>query len=118
MLSIEERTYSFALALVRAYRALPPRDAADRVCWHQLLKSGSSAGANSAESGGSQSRPDWITKRFIALKEMREALFWLRLIRDAATSPVPQLAPLIDEADQLVAILTAVVKTARAKQQK
>jgi len=118
MRSIEERTYSFALALVRAYRALPPRDIADRVCWHQLLKSGTSAGANSAESGGSQSRPDWITKRFIALKEMREALLWLRLIRDSATRPVTQVVPLIDEADQLVAILTAVVRTARANQKK
>jgi four helix bundle protein len=80
--TIEERTYSFALAIVRAYRAHPPRDDADRIIWRQLLKSGSSAGANSAEGPGAQTRRDWITRRYIALKEMRESQFWLRLLRD------------------------------------
>ena len=111
--SIEHRTYSFALALIRTFRQAPPRDVADRVCWNQLLKSGTSAGANSAEGGGAQSRADWRMKRFIALKEMREAHFWLRLLRDAADTPRPDLEPLIDEANQLVAILTVIAKKAR-----
>jgi four helix bundle protein len=113
LLSIEDRTFSFALALIRAYRRRPPCDAAERVCWHQLLKSGTSAGANSAESRGAQSRPDWATKRFIALKEMRETMFWLRLIRDSSHTRRDDLLPLLDEANQLVAILTAIVRKAR-----
>jgi len=115
LISIEDRTYSFALSLLRAFRKTPPADLADRVCWNQLLKSGTSAGANSAESGGTQSRADWRVKRFIALKEMRETLFWLRLIRDASVRSRPDLLPLIDEADQLVAILTVIARKARSR---
>ena len=114
LVSIEDRTYSFALVLIRAFRQVPPRDQAERVIWQQLLKSGTSAGANSAESGGSQSRADWITKRFIALKEMRETLFWLRLLRDTSHEKANDLSWLLDEANQLVGILTATVRSARA----
>jgi four helix bundle protein len=115
LISIEDRTYSFALVLIRAFRAVPPRDQAERVIWQQLLKSGTSAGANSAEGGGAQSRADWITKRYIALKEMRETLFWLRLLLDSSTTKTAADLPwLIDEANQLVAILTATVRSARS----
>jgi four helix bundle protein len=112
---IADRTYAFSLALIRAYRAQAPKDHADKVIWTQLLRSGTSAGANSAESGGAQSRPDWLTRRFIALKEMRETLFWLRLYRDANSSSRPDILKLIDESNQLVAILTTIVKRARER---
>jgi four helix bundle protein len=114
LVPVEVRTYSFALALIRAYRALPARDQAERVIWAQLLKSGTSAGANSAESGGAQTRPDWLTRRFIALKELRETLYWLRLYRDVTGTDRREVLALLDEADQLVAIFTAIVKRARA----
>jgi four helix bundle protein len=78
------------------------------------LRSGASAGANSAESGGAQSRPDWLTRRFIALKELRETLYWLRLYRDMTGTDRQEVRHLLDEADQLVAIFTSIVKRARA----
>lgn len=112
--SIEDRTYQFALSLVRAYRKLGVRDDADRTMWRQLLRAGTSVGANSAEGPGTQSRKEWLTRRFVALKESRESHFWLRLLAD--TRPVSDgavIRPLQDEARELVAILTAVVKTAR-----
>jgi four helix bundle protein len=112
--TIEDGSYLFALQLVRAFRALPRQDDAGRVIWQQLLKAGTSAGANSAESLGAQSRADWLTKRFIALKEMREAFFWLRLLHDSSP-PFPGHSELLDEANQLVAVLTATVKAARDK---
>ncbi len=118
LISIEDRTFAFALALIHAYRAHPPRDDAERVIWSQLLRSGTSAGANSAESAGAQSRPDWLTRRFIALKEMRETLFWLRLYRDSNRPAGQDLIGLIDESDQLVAILTVIVARARARKGK
>lgn len=114
LIPVDERTYAFALALIRAYRSLPPRDDAERIIWRQLLRSGASAGANSAESGGAQSRPDWLTRRFIALKELRETLYWLRLYRGITETNRPEVIALLDEADQLVAIFTAIVKRARA----
>ena len=116
MVPIEDRTFAFALDLIGAYRANPPRDEADRVIWRQLLKSGTSAGANSAEGPRSQSRREWMTRRHIALKEMRESQFWLRLLRDANPSRTsPPLERLVDESGQLVAILTTVLNTARRR---
>jgi len=94
---------------------MPSRSAADHVIWVQLLKSGTSAGANSSEGPGAQSRKEWLTRRHIALKEMRESHFWLRLLRDSATHPSgTTLDGLRDESHQLVAILTAAVKSAHA----
>ena len=118
LVPIEDRTYAFALAVVRASRANPPRDQADHVIWNQLLKSGTSAGANSAESPGSQSKREWLTRRFIALKEMREALFWLRLLRDVTACDENELEELLDESNQLVAILTTIVRRARENEEK
>ena len=112
--TIEERTFEFSLDVIRTYRAHPPRDEADRPVWRQLLKSGTSTGANSAEGPGSQSRREWLTRRHIALKEACETHFWIRLLRGA--SPHVYAAPLAaleNESDQLVAILTAILKTAR-----
>ena len=63
---------------------------------------------------GAQSRPDWLTRRFIALKELRETQFWLRIYRDANHSARKDITALIDESGQLVAIFTAIVKRARA----
>ena len=114
LIPIEDRTYGFALMLVRASRTNPPRDEADRIIWRQLLKSGTSAGANTAESRGSQSKADWMAKRYIALREMREAQFWLRLLRDSSGKSAAEIATLIDEGSQLIAIMTASLKTARA----
>jgi four helix bundle protein len=115
LVSVEDRTYAFALMMVRVFRASPPRDDADRIIWRQLLKSGTSAGANTAESRGSQSKADWTAKRFIALREMRETQFWLRLLQDSSPSPRIDLAPLMDEASQLIAILTRALKTIRGQ---
>jgi len=111
--SIEDRTFRFALALIREYRSTPPRDDAERVIWRQLLKSGTSAGANSAEGPGTQSRREWLTRRHIALKEMRETQFWLRLLQEASSKASASLASLLEESGALVAILTAVVLTAK-----
>jgi four helix bundle protein len=114
VLPIEERTFRFALELIRVYRAHPPRDDADRAMWRQLLQSGMSIGANSAEGPGCQSRREWLTRRHIALKEAREAYFWIRLLRTSSPeSFAAALAALENESDQLVAILTAILKTAR-----
>jgi four helix bundle protein len=114
LISIEDRTLAFSLALIREYRSNPPRDDADRVIWRQLLKSGTSAGANSAEGPGTQSRREWLTRRHIALKEMRETQFWLRLLRESSPrKPLASLPNLLNESGVLVAILTATIRTAK-----
>jgi four helix bundle protein len=71
-------------------------------------------GANLEEGVGAQTKPDFIAKQFVALKEARETRFWLRLIAVSEPSLEPKAKPLIAEASELVAILTASLKTARS----
>jgi four helix bundle protein len=80
----------------------------------QLVRCGGSVGGNLEEGVGAQTKPDFIAKQFVALKEARETRFWLRLIAVSEPSLEPKAKPLIAEASELVAILTASLKTARS----
>ena len=80
----------------------------------QLVRSGTSIGANLEEAIGGQTKPDFITKVCIAQKEAREAKYWLRLLQVRGILRDENLAPDIQETDEIIAILTAIVKRARA----
>jgi four helix bundle protein len=79
-----ERGFEFACALIDEFRRRKPTDDAERQIWWQLLDSGPSIGANASESGGAESGRDFAHKFHISLKEGRETLFWLRLLRYAS----------------------------------
>jgi four helix bundle protein len=79
----------------------------------QILRSGTSIGANLAEANSGQSKADFISKCNIALKEARETLYWLRLLLACELVTEDRLGSLIDETDEIVAILTTIVKKAR-----
>jgi four helix bundle protein len=81
----------------------------------QLLAAGTSVGANLEEARGAQSRRDFCAKSFVALKEAREALYWLTLIAETFPTYAGVVKPLITEADELVAILTSIAKKARSQ---
>jgi four helix bundle protein len=85
-----------------------------RTLSNQVLRSGTSVGANVEEAHGSQSKPDFISKMSIACKEARETHYWLRLLDVTDTLPSEKLKLIAEEANQLVAILTAIVKNSRA----
>ena len=78
----------------------------------QLIRSGTAVGAHYHEARGAESRADFVHKIKIAAKEMRESNYWLRLIQRAQLAKTLDLSTAIDEAGQLVAILTASAKTA------
>jgi four helix bundle protein len=82
----------------------------------KLLDSGTSIGANIEEGRAGQTKPDFIAKNFISLKESRETRFWLRVI--GATDPPleNELRPLLQEANEFVAMLTTSLKNARLSQ--
>ena len=106
-----DRTFAFACDIVRFYRdamRVPhfPFDVA-----RQVLKSGTSIGANIAEAQVPTSRPDFRNKIAIALREAREAKYWLRLIRATNLAPSISTETLLQECDELVAILTASLRT-------
>ena len=81
--------------------------------WLILLRSGTSIGANVEEGQASQSRADFIAKYSIACKEARETHYWLRLLVASEVITESKLQDLIDESNQLVAILTSIIKTTR-----
>ena len=86
---------------------------APRPLVNQLLRAGTSVGANVAEGQSAESRADFIHKLSVACKEARETHYWLRLMVAADIVPESQLTDLTDEANQLTAILTSI--TANAK---
>jgi four helix bundle protein len=112
---IQDRAFEFACRVVKLHRSLSRKGATARRLGSQLLDSGTSVGSNLEEAEAGQSKPDFISKCRISLKEARESLYWLRLF--AATEMIkPKLVePLIDEARQIVAILTTIVKNASTK---
>jgi four helix bundle protein len=112
---LPERTFEFAQRVVLLCRVLDQTPGVSRTLASQLLRSGTSIGANVEEGQASQSRADFVSKLSIACKEARETHYWLRLLVATDIVPGDRLAGLVDEANQLVAILTSIVKTTRKK---
>ena len=110
---LPERTFHFAVRVVKFCQALDRQKSTARTLARHVLRSGTSVGANVAEAVSAQSKPDFISKYNIALKEARETHYWLRLFVATEAVAEPQLAPLIEEANELVAILTTLLRTAR-----
>jgi len=79
----------------------------------QLLRAGTSIGANVEEAQGAQSRPDFISKNGIALKEARETHYWLRLLIASGEVQEQPIAPIRQEAGELMRILGAIVVSSR-----
>ena len=108
-----ERTFAFAARIVCLCRELDKRPGVSRTLCKQLLRSGTSIGANVEEAQAGQSRADFASKMQIACKEARETHYWLRLLGVTNTFPTEKLAPLIQENNELVAILTSIIKTTK-----
>lgn len=115
---LPERTFRFALSIVRLSRHLESTPGVSRELARQLLRSGTSIGANIEEGQGSQSEADFLTKCSIACKEARETHYWLRLIAASGVIPGPSVAALLKECDELVAILMAIVKRLKEKRRR
>jgi four helix bundle protein len=111
---IRERCFAFAVMAVKLYRKLLART--DRSGWaigRQFLDAATSVGANEEEAQAAESKNDFIHKNKVALKEAREALYWLKLMSAAAILPAEELAPLIREADEIVSVITAIIVSAK-----
>jgi four helix bundle protein len=110
---INERAFLFACRVIELSERLHKAGAVARHAGLQLLGSGTSIGANLEEARAGQTKPDFVSKVSIALKEARETKYWLRLIDAGGLAQNENLAADIREADELIAILTAIVKRAR-----
>ena len=109
-----ERTFEFAKEIVELCRSLDRAPGVSRTLAGQLLRAGTSIGANVEEAQAGQGRADVVAKAYIACKEARETHCWLRLLAATGITAPSRLSPLIEESNQLVAILTSIVKGARA----
>jgi four helix bundle protein len=109
-----ERTFQFSLRIIKVCQEMERKDGIARVLSKQLLRSGTSIGANVEEGQGGQSRADFIAKYSIARKETRETAYWLRLIGASGIIPASRLRHLLAECGELLAILTAILKKARS----
>jgi four helix bundle protein len=106
---IKERTFSFALEIVRFCRSLDSKPRSLRILAQQLVRSGTSVGANVQEAQAGQSRADFISKYSIALKEARETLYWLRLL-DASGEPSNGACEiLLREADEIARVIASII---------
>ncbi|MCD6579044.1 four helix bundle protein [bacterium] len=113
---IKDRSYNFALDVIRLYTYLQSQK--EFVISGQLVRSGTSIGANIEEALAGQSKRDFTAKMSIASKEARETNYWLRLLRDSQLVSKEKVEFLIDESKEIISILTSIVKTSSVKKEK
>ena len=106
---IKDKSYQFALRIISLYRQMQGQN--EYVLSKQLLRAGTSIGANVEEASAAQSRKDFAAKMAISSKEARETHYWLRLIRDSQLCMNIDVDPLIEDCEELIRVLTAIVKT-------
>lgn len=111
---VEEKAFNFAKNIV-LFVTLLPGDEVRYTIGKQLLRSGTAIGANIEEAKGGISRPDFIHCMNIAKKEARETLYWLRLLSEFLISKKEKVQQLVSECNELVKMLTAIVKTSQGK---
>lgn len=109
---LESRTKAFGLRIIRFVAALPRNSVTD-VIGRQLLKAGTSIGANYREANRAESRSDFIHKIGIVEKEAAETEYWLELCQDAALGDPKEREGLLQESGELLAIFTRAGKTAK-----
>ena len=109
---LKERTKKFALRTIRLFGSLPKSSQA-RVLGKQLLRSGTSVGANYREAYRARSRSEFIAKCGDSLRELEESAYWLELLVNGAIMPTDKLQSLRSECDELTAIFVTIIKQAR-----
>lgn len=105
---IKERSFIFALSIIKLYKKLQRNN--EFVISKQLLRSGTSIGANIEEATAAQSKKDFLHKMSIASKEARETTYWLRLLKESNLINI-SVDKHLDEIDQIIKIITKIVKT-------
>ena len=114
---IEVKSFEFAIKIVELYKFLS-YEKKEHVLSKQLLRSGTSIGANVAEAEDGISKPEFIAKMSIALKEANETLYWLRLLAKTNYLDDYQDSALVDECFEIRRLLAKIVKSAKENLEK
>lgn len=111
---IQVKSYDFALRIIKLSQYLVS-DKREFVLSKQILKSGTSIGANVEEAIGGQSDKDFKSKMTISYKEARETKYWLRLLRDGGYLDKTEIQSLLMECEEILKILGSIVKTIKIR---
>lgn len=112
---IQLKSFAFAIRVVNLYRHLTEQNK-EYVLSKQLLRSGTSVGANVEEGIGGQSKKDFGMKMTIAFKEARESHYWLRLLTATGYLNQPQSDSILADCDELLRLLGSITKTVHSKE--
>ena len=110
----EEKSFAFAVRIVKAVKIIKERTREYELA-NQLLRSGTSIGANISEAKYAQSDKDFVSKHKIALKEANETKYWLRLMSATELLGEKEMKSLINDVDELMHMLTAIINTTEKK---
>ena len=106
---IKERTFEFGLMVVQLVNRLP-NSLAGRELGRQLIRAGTSVGANVEEADAAESDRDFVHKMSIARKEARESRYWLKLLKESGVFQAEGMDYLVQEATELIKILSTIIK--------
>ena len=112
--AVQEKSYAFALRVIEVYRFLIDKRK-EFVFAKQLLRSGTSIGANVEEAIGGQTERDFFAKMNIAYKEARETHYWLRLLRDSKIISPEMATSTLTDCDELLKLSGSIIKTLKQK---
>jgi len=109
---IGEKSFNFAVRIINLHKYLCKKY--DRTLAKQLLRSGTSIGANTQEAISAQSTSDFVSKLSIALKEARETYYWLRLLKATNYLTETESQTILNECNEIISILVSIIKTTKS----
>jgi len=114
---LQEKSYNFAIRIVKLAQFLREKKS-EYILSKQLIRSGTSIGANIEEASGAQSDSDFIAKLHISLKEAKESHYWIRLLRDTDFITQAQAESMLTDLNEIITLLTRSLKTLKSKKNK
>ena len=109
---LRDRTQHFALSIVRMFSMIPKSTEA-QVLGKQMLRSGTSVGANYREAYRGRSKAEFVAKCGDSLRELEETAYWLQLLVDGKIVPPDKISVVRQECDELIAIFVAILKSSK-----
>ncbi len=111
---IRERSFDYALRAIKLFQHVNEENSGvGKIIGKQFLRSATAVGAQVEEAQASEIQPDFIHKMSIACKEARESLYWLRLLEKAEIISETRLLSIIQETDEIIAVLTSIIKNTK-----
>ncbi|MCZ4693652.1 four helix bundle protein [Ancylomarina euxinus] len=114
---IQEKSYQFSIRIIKLYQYLK-NEKKEYVLSKQILRCGTSIGANTEEAIGGSSQKDFVVKLNISYKEARETHYWLRLLKDTDYIDVVMFDSLIEDCESILKILYKIIETSRLNMNK